>query len=276
MCVCTRVCNQNYSEAFNNDLFPPRCRFASQDTDLDLTEDTVWDVLKAADEYQVLPLVRQCFHFLLHKHRLRHRSRHLCMVMETAHRLNYSDHHAESTKLAKRRAGRIFKSRSGLSELCRDCMLALVAAEDLHDVPEILVHDAVITWARFVCTQRGLAEPGLKELRTAAGELVNHVRYLAMPRHTLKTLSAGQPRSCLLTEQEKTSLLNGDVSGFPATVNCKRQSEDSTRDGFRQTCLGQKMTTQTVIQMVFLIGLIVLVVFALLYVPVMYCVQSVG
>ena len=232
----------------------------------------MWDVLKAADKYQVLPLVRRCFHFLLHKHRRRHSSHHLCTVMETAHRLNYSDHHAECMQMAKLRAGKIFKSKTGLAELCQDCMLDLVMADDLHqNVAENLVHGAVITWARCACAKRGVAEPGWIELRAAAGNLVYQVRYLAMPRHTLKSLSAGQPSFCLLTKQELTRLMNGDASEFPKTVNRKRgQSREDglTNNVLRHTSLDPERRTQLVVSVVFLIGLLLLLVFVIVYFPI--------
>ena len=232
----------------------------------------MWHVLVAADKYQVLPLVGHCFHFLLHKHRRRHRSHHLCMVMETAHRLNYNDHRAECMQMAKLRAGKIFKSKTGLAELCQDCMLDLVMADDLHQgVAEILIHDAVLTWARCACARRGVTEPGWKALRAAAGNLVYQVRYLAMPRHTLRSLTTGQPSFCLLTKQEWTRLMNGDASGFPETVNCKRgqSREDGLKSNvLRHTCLDPERRTQYVVSVVFLIGLLLLIVFAFVYFPI--------
>ena len=121
----------------------------------------MWDVLKAADKYQVLSLVRRCFHFLLHKHSARKDGEHLCHVMELAHRLHQPAYRQTSFTLAKARAVDIFSSKLCLQTLCYHCMLAFVRADDLTGVDETLVHEAVLAWTRCACAQRQRQRQGV-------------------------------------------------------------------------------------------------------------------
>ena len=68
------------------------------------------------------------------------------------------------------------------------------------------------------------SEPSWEELRATAGELVRHVRYLAMPRGTLVRLREGLPSSCLLTHAEMTDLLQHGGSLFPPDVRYGRRA----------------------------------------------------
>ena len=176
--------------------------------------------------YQVFSVVQRCFRFLLHTHKRRDRSSHLCVVTELAHRLGYENHHQECLDVLRRKAHKVFRNASALAQLCQKCMLSLVVSEDLAAVSEIVVNQAVVMWALNAC-ERDKVAPSLEALRGAAGDLVYHVRYLAMPRMTLMSLNTSRSRphpSCLLTTSEMAALLNGDVpSHFPSHVSCKRR-----------------------------------------------------
>ena len=183
----------------------------------------MWDVLKAADKYQVLPVVRRCYHFLLHTHSCRHTGEHLSAVLELAHHLSYAEEYAQCLDKVKRHAGKVLKSTASLTQLCYHCLLNIVQADDLKDVDEVVVHEAVITWTKFRCRQQGVtSEPTREELRAAAGELARHVRYLTLHRTVLSRLVDGESAPCLLTTDEVDDLLNHHGSQFPASVRKTR------------------------------------------------------
>ncbi|KAL8623466.1 hypothetical protein ACOMHN_061979 [Nucella lapillus] len=232
-------------------------RCAARDSDLPLTEDTVWTVLNAAHYFQIAALVTRCFRFLLERHRDRQHPRHLCSVLDKTHQLGYPNHHATCLHRIKPQASNILHSASALAQLCHRCMTDIITADDL-PVPEILIHDAVVSWARSAFTKDNArekphfslqkeghnvpseaaessqgagktvhppSEPSWEEVRALAGPMVYHVRYLAMPRHKLQGLRAGES-SCLLSQREKASLLGlleGNVSGFPQHVATPRR-----------------------------------------------------
>ena len=131
------------------------------------------------------------------------------------------------------------------------------------------------------------AEPGWKELRAVAGDLVYHVRYLTMPRHTLKTLASGRwssspspspspSPSCLLTREELDRLLRGDARGFPAEVGRRRRSQEGGAEeghalGKRHRCVwvppGLRVKDY-LCPIAFLVGLLLLFLFGCIYLPV--------
>jgi hypothetical protein len=93
-----------------------------------LTEANVEQVLSAADQYLILPLAEHCIDFLLHHHRRRHRSSHLCWVLELTHHRQYVTQHAECLQIVKRRAKQVLTNGKALGLLCYDCMLKLVGS----------------------------------------------------------------------------------------------------------------------------------------------------
>ena len=240
------------------------CRYADTKAFPRVTESTVWDVLKAADKYQVLPLVLHCFHFLLHKHRRRGRGEHLCAVLEMAHHLHYEKQYKQCLRKVQRKAGTILKSSStssSLSQLCHACFLDVIRGDYLGGIEEAIVHDAVMTWTRRACAGRGggTSEPSWDELRATAGQLVYHVRYLAMPRPTLMRLLEGHPFSCLLTRDEMDNLLNHGGSLFPPTVRWPRKEKPS-RGKRRAGVAGlicRFVVVLVVVQLVFLVQFLV-------------------
>ncbi|KAL8580594.1 hypothetical protein ACOMHN_046797 [Nucella lapillus] len=241
----------------------------SQGEVLCLTEENVWHVLKTADMYEVSSAVDQCFHFLLHNHPRCHRFRHICIVLEQAHELNYNIHHENCMNILVNNIGKVFRKPSALSELCQRCMLRLIQSEDLA-MPEICIHDTVVTWAYRACAKRGESTPSLESLREVAGDLVHHVRYLNMPQRLLKNLAnRGGQISCLLTETELSKLLNGDVGAFPETVNIARQIDQRN---ILLCCSNKK--PEGLCSMLFLFGLFALLIFAIIYVPIMLAVKS--
>nr|KAG5701221.1 hypothetical protein BaRGS_008597 [Batillaria attramentaria] len=202
-------------------VFAILLRYAAKDRHPRLDDENVWEILKAADKYNVEQLTDLCFTFLLLKHSRRKRSRHLCVVLEMAHHLNYTHHHEQLLHKVKRKAARVLKNQDALAELCQQCMLAIVKADDLVGVDEVLVHDAVLKWTQCECARQGRQSDSWEELRDVAGDLVQHVRYLTFPKQTLTGLRAGDPSSCLLTQKELDSILKGDASYFPPTVQRK-------------------------------------------------------
>ena len=197
-----------------------------------LTERTVWDALKAADKYQVLPVVRRCFHFLLHTHSCRHSGQHLSAVLELAHQLNHQEEYAQCLDKVKRHAGKVLKSGPSLTQLCHDCLLNVLRADDLRHADEVMVHEAVMTWTRsLVRRQQGVAslQPTREQMRAVAGDLVHHVRYLTLPRPTLLRLVDEESASCLLTTDEVDDLLNHGGSQFPASVRKARKADSLKR-----------------------------------------------
>ncbi|KAK7113096.1 uncharacterized protein [Littorina saxatilis] len=136
--------------------------YADGENTVMLTEDNVWDVLKAADKYQVVPVVHQCFSFLLHVHPARGEGQHICEVMELAHLLHQPEYQEACLDLAKIKACEVLRSDACLSQLCYDCMLALVQSDDLAGVDETLVHEAVIMWSRYACARQGALPPTKK------------------------------------------------------------------------------------------------------------------
>ncbi|XP_076456713.1 uncharacterized protein LOC143291007 [Babylonia areolata] len=246
----------------------------SRGEDTELTEQNVEQALRVADMYQVLPVVDACFHFLLHRHPRRHRSKHLCAVLEMAHHLNYTHHYEECLSILKHSAARVLRNGPALSELCRECMHRLIASDDLTTVPEIVIHNAVVTWARRACANCGDPAPGWETLRATAGDLVYDVRYLAMPPRTLKNLTTNRSghltKTLLLTEAELRDLMNGDIGGrFPDTVRSRRQSDQPSF-----SCGRLQKKIDSACSVVFLIVMGILFLFAVLYVPILYFVDS--
>nr|KAG5692033.1 hypothetical protein BaRGS_026886 [Batillaria attramentaria] len=258
-------------------LIPPQAagRHADEDWqnfDVSMTDDSVWEILKTADKYNVEQLTDLCFTFLLQKHSRRKRSRHLCVVLEMAHHLNYTHHHEQLLHKVKRKAARVLKNQDALAELCQQCMLAIVKADDLVGVDEVLVHDAVLKWTQIECARQGRQPDSWEELRDVAGDLVQHVRYLTFPKHTLTGLRAGDPSSCLLTQSELGSLRKGHISRFPFTVQCKRGVK--FEDQKKTIVCGQQVNSNCLSPLIFLAALFLLLLFAIVYIPVYLAVHG--
>lgn len=187
-----------------------------------VTEKTVWSVLAAADQYQVHPVVVDCFRFLLHHHRCRNRSRHLCAVLEKAHQLFYQEQYADCLRRVTDRAKQVLKNSKALSELCYHCMLQLVKADDLRikKDDEILVYDAVFSWSRRACAKRGNPKPGRKALRAEARDLIHYVRWPLIPRRTRNIILGADSTTChcLVSEKEINIFLYG-----PEKVNYRER-----------------------------------------------------
>jgi hypothetical protein len=248
-----------------------------------LTEDVVWEVLVLADRFQVLAVVHDCFHFLLHHHRHRCRSRHLCSVLETAHQLNHPQQHAECLTLAKQRAARIFKNAAALSELCHSCMKELVSADDLDlgcpaAMTEGLVQEAVMMWARGACAKRGVLKPGLEDLRSEAGEMVFDVRYACLPsaaRSRLLLDKRGRAAlSSLLTQDEVNCLLKASPDRLTSRANRHRHRLSNlsvSDDGASKHCcsfLCSKVRTKTFLKSTLQCVCLFVFLFSVIYIPV--------
>ena len=136
----------------------------------------MWDVLKAADKYQVQPVVTHCFRFLLRAHPCRHKGPHLVAVLEVARRLQHMEEYWLCLEMVRRHAGKILGvwgrkwsgssrglsqdgrkppggggsvSSTGLTQLSYPCLLDLVRSDHLEGVDEVIVHEAVVTWTKF-------------------------------------------------------------------------------------------------------------------------------
>ncbi|KAK7111127.1 hypothetical protein V1264_010812 [Littorina saxatilis] len=310
------------------DAFRILLRHSEGDQSSRLTDSNAWHVLKAADKYQVTTLVTRCFHFLLHTHSAHQTAQHMTAVLELAHHLNYAEDFDRCLNKVKTAAGKVLRSSDALSQLCYDCFFRLVEADDLAEADEVVVYQAVVTWASSRCRRpdvmsdmTSLSTSGLpskfkpeskltsdkvshspsgeaskitsemvsqptsevlshitsgipsgvpsetmtmvtswqlasqpkreeasqkskpeltlepkskqgfqlnsdlkwRQMRAVAGELVYHVRYLAIPRFALERLLS-EPSNCLLTEQEVDDLTNHNGSQtFPESVGRARK-----------------------------------------------------
>lgn len=210
-------------------------RYAAGEKKQELDDESVWTVLQVADMYQVEALIEACFRFLLESHGRCDEARHLCIVLELTHRLHRPTWRRRCLRLiSTRKAAKVLGSKSCLKELCRECMLALVQAEDMHVDDEVLVLKAVWTWAMQACRKNRQVKVRRSELRASAGDLVYHVRYLCIPRRQLTNLLRFDSGPCLLTAAERYNLLVNDGSLFPATVQVARNSMDDSDDSTQE------------------------------------------
>lgn len=227
---------------------------------MSLTDDTVWEMLKLADKYQVEHLVFFCFRYLLTRHECCDQYPHLVSVMETAHRTHREEYRKCCLTCVKERAMDVLRDRHCLSELCQECMLTLVKAGNLEVSDESVVHEAVIRWARLACRRRGIKKARWEDLRAEAGELVGFVRYLVIRQPTRDAILTGDRDNSLLTGQEKRDLLyardptsdryNGAL--FPPDVQDEREvkgvSDLTTRRArFASPAVGQVVNCKTVV-----------------------------
>ncbi|XP_076458761.1 uncharacterized protein LOC143292405 [Babylonia areolata] len=249
-----------------------------------LKVNTVWEALKAADKYQLVPVVHKCFHYLRHHHPGRHGADHLCVLLETAHHLNYRDEHDQCLAQVLQHGGKVLGNASAVAQLCYHCLLDVVRADHLQGVQdEVLVYKAVLGWTESRCGRGSSRE----DLRRVAGDLVYHVRYLTLPGPTLSRLlenpssSGGQgpsaatassletpPSPCLLTEEEVEDLVRREGSLFPATVHEPRRQDHGGRGEGRRggACWGRNTLW------VLLVFLILLITFLAQYAVTFYLV----
>lgn len=224
-----------------------------------LDDDNVWEVLRMSDMYIVPSLVDICIHYLLHCHKSRKRSSHICQALEWSHVGCTGSNYARCLQVAKRRAGRIFQNEPAVRTLCYECMLTLVKADDLIGADEPQVYQAVVTWAKGQCQS---AIHNRKQLREAARDLIHHVRYLAMAPHKLERLLDKPSDDCLLNEEEKQSLLSGGGGwAFPSDARHKLAAKRIAHRRSLTVC-GETLSWGCVGHVGFLFSLSFLVLFA--------------
>lgn len=194
---------------------------------MQLKDSTVWFVLRAADKYEVIPLVELCFRHLIFSHKDRKKGHHICAVMEVAHRLNDKDHYKHCLNTVLKNFTSFLGRKSCLAELCYDCMINIVKDDRLAGIGESFVNEMVIAWAQCACRKMGVQNPSFEDLRCAAKDLIKYVRYLALPSYSLRWLKPEVPCSCLLTREEMKNLKSGG-SMFPPEVGQKRKMSSAS------------------------------------------------
>ncbi|XP_025113959.1 uncharacterized protein LOC112575985 [Pomacea canaliculata] len=114
-----RIPPGNRVPEFSTRAFAVLLRHSAGEARLPLDDDNVWEVLRMSDMYIVPSLVDICFHYLLHCHKSRKRSSHICQALEWSHAGCTGSNYARCLQVAKRRARRIFQNEPAVRFVLR-------------------------------------------------------------------------------------------------------------------------------------------------------------